>query len=106
MHTERGKLYGVIGGKPPHVMKEEDKKKPVKAEDMFIDVGATSREDAGKMGVKIGTPLTLDTEFKLLGNDRVTGKAFDNRAGCAMLIQGLREMADVKATVHAVFTVQ
>ncbi|SNQ59976.1 zinc-binding metallopeptidase family protein [Candidatus Methanoperedens nitratireducens] len=73
---------------------------------MFIDVGATSREDAGKMGVKIGTPLTLDTEFKQLGNDRVTGKAFDNRAGCAMLIRGLREMADVKATAHAVFTVQ
>ncbi len=106
VHTEMGKLYGVIGSKPPHVMKEEDKKKPVKAEDMFIDVGATSREDAGKMGVKIGTPLTLDTEFKPLGNDRVTGKAFDNRAGCAMLIQGLREMAGVKATVHAVFTVQ
>ncbi len=106
VHTEMGKLYGVIGSKPPHVMKEEDKNKPIKAEDMFIDVGATSKEDAGKMGVKIGTPLTLDTEFKPLGNDRVTGKAFDNRAGCAMLIWGLREMKDVKATVYAVFTVQ
>jgi putative aminopeptidase FrvX len=106
VHTEMGKLYGVIGSKPPHVMKEEDKNKPIKAEDMFIDVGATSREDAGKMGVKIGTPLTLDTEFKPLGNDRVTGKAFDNRAGCAMLIWGLREMKDIKATVYAVFTVQ
>jgi endoglucanase len=45
-------------------------------------------------------------EFKSLGNDRVTGKAFDNRAGCAVLIESLRLMKDVRATVHAVFTVQ
>jgi len=106
LHTEHGKLYGVIGSKPPHVMKEEDLKKPVKADEMFIDVGATSKEDAEKIGVKAGTPITPDMEFKSLGNDRVTGKAFDNRAGCTMLIGALQQMKDVKATVHAVFTVQ
>ncbi len=106
LHTEKGMIYGVIGSKPPHAMKEEDKKKPVQAEDMFIDVGATSKEDAEKLGVKAGTPITSDMEFKSLGNDIVTGKAFDNRAGCAMLIEALREMKDVRATVHAVFTVQ
>lgn len=106
LHTENGKIYGVIGSKPPHVMKEEDLKKPVKADEMFIDVGATSREDAEKIGVKVGTPITPDMEFKTLGNDRVTGKAFDNRAGCTMLIGALAQMKDVNATVHAVFTVQ
>ena len=106
LHTERGDVYGVIGSKPPHAMKEEETKKPVKAEDMFIDFGAISKEDAEKNGVKVGTPITSDTEFKSLCNDRVTGKAFDNRAGCAMLIWALREMKDVKATIHAVFTVQ
>jgi endoglucanase len=106
LHTEFGTVYGVIGSKPPHAMKDEDKKKPILAEDMFIDVGATSKEDAEKLGVKAGTPITSDMEFKLLGNDRVTGKAFDNRAGCVMLIEALRQMKGVKATVHAVFTVQ
>lgn len=106
LHAENGPVYGVIGSKPPHAMKEEDKKKPVQAEDMFIDIGATSKDDAEKMGVKAGTPVSSDMEFKSLGSDRVTGKAFDNRAGCAMLIEALREMKDVKATVHAVFTVQ
>jgi putative aminopeptidase FrvX len=106
LHTENGQIYGVIGSKPPHAMKEEDKKKPVQAEDMFLDIGATSKEDAEKIGVKTGTPITSDTEFKSLGNDRVTGKAFDNRAGCAMLIGALQQMGDVKATVYAVFTVQ
>jgi len=106
LHAENGPIYGVIGSKPPHAMKEEDKKKPVQAEDMFIDIGATSKDDAEKMGVRAGTPVSSDMEFKSLGNDRVTGKAFDNRAGCAMLIEALQEIKDVKATVHAVFTVQ
>ena len=106
LHTENGQIYGVLGSKPPHAIKEEDKNKIVKADDMFIDFGATSKDDADKIGVKAGTPVTSDIDFKQLGNDRVTGKAFDNRAGCAMLIDALRQMKDVKATVHAVFTVQ
>jgi len=108
VHTEKGHFTGVIGSKPPHAMKEEDRKKAVEADNMFIDVGATSKEDAEKIGIVAGCPVTLDTEFRVLGNDRVTGKAFDNRAGCAMLIEALRRMGelDVKATVHAAFTVQ
>lgn len=106
LHTENGPIYGVLGSKPPHVIKEEDRKKIVKAEDMFIDIGATSKENAEKMGVRAGTPVTSDIDFKSLGNDIVTGKAFDNRAGCAMLIESLSMMKNVRATVHAVFTVQ
>ncbi len=106
MHTEYGPIYGVLGSKPPHAIKEEDKKKVITADDMFIDVGARSKEDAEKLGVRTGTPVTSDIDFKPLGNDLVTGKAFDNRAGCAMLIEALCQMKDVKATVHAVFTVQ
>jgi endoglucanase len=106
LHTDNGQVYGVIGSKPPHVMKEEDRKKPVKAEDMYIDIGATSREDAQKMGVMAGTPITSDTEFRSLGSDMVTGKALDDRGGCAVLIEAMRQIKDVKATIHAVFTVQ
>ncbi|MDD5615397.1 MAG: M42 family metallopeptidase [Candidatus Methanoperedens sp.] len=106
LHTQSGHVYGVIGSKPPHAMKEEEMKKPVKAEDMFIDMGATSREDAQMLGVMAGTPITSDIEFRSLGKDMVTGKALDDRGGCAVLIEVLRQMKDVKATVHAVFTVQ
>ncbi|VVB54538.1 Tetrahedral aminopeptidase [uncultured archaeon] len=106
MHTENGPVYGVLGSKPQHVIKEEERNKVIKADDMFIDIGATSKEDADKIGVKAGTPVTSDIDFKPLGNDFVTGKAFDNRAGCVMLIEALSMMKDVKATIHAVFTVQ
>ncbi len=81
-------------------------KKPVKADDMFIDIGATSRGDAQMLGVRTGTPITSDMEFRSLGNDMITGKALDDRGGCAVLIEVLRQLKYVKATVHAVFTVQ
>ncbi len=87
-------------------MKKEETKKPVKAKDMFIDVGARSKDDAEKSGVFPGTPITSDTEFKPLCNDFVTGKALDDRGGCAVLIEALQRIKNVKATIHAVFTVQ
>ena len=104
-HTEKGVITGVIGSKPPHVMKEEDRKNVVKADDMFIDVGATSKKDAQKLGILEGTSITIDREFHHMANDMVTGKAFDNRAGLVMLIEALKR-TDTDVTVHAVGTVQ
>lgn len=108
LHTEKGDIYGVIGAKPPHAMKEEERKKPVEADNMFIDIGAKDQEDALKLGVIPGVTATIDRKFARLGNNRVTGKAFDDRAGCVMMIEAMRlihEM-DLDATVYAVGTVQ
>lgn len=108
VHAETGPLYGVIGSKPPHVMTDEDRKKPVKAEEMFIDVGAKNKEEAEKMGIIVGTPISPDRDFVPLLNGLYTCKAFDNRAGVAMLIEAMRQISemDVDATIHAVGTVQ
>jgi putative aminopeptidase FrvX len=105
LHASEGPVYGVIGGKPPHMMDEEERKKGVKIDDMFIDVGATNREETGHLGIDVGTPITIDREFRELANSRVTGKAFDNRAGVAMLIKTLQTMKS-PLTVYGVFTVQ
>jgi endoglucanase len=108
VHGSNGQITGVIGSKPPHVMKEEDRKKPVKAEDMFIDIGAKDKEDAMKMGVDVGTAISMDRDFASLANGLVTCKAFDNRAGVTMLIDAMRQISETKvnATIHAVGTVQ
>lgn len=105
LHGEKGIVPGVLGMKPPHVMSDEDRKKPVQLSDMFIDVGAASPEEVEALGIEVGTPVTIDREFMPLAGTCVTGKAFDNRAGCAMLIGALREMK-TKHTIYAVFTVQ
>lgn len=108
VHGEKGGIYGVIGAKPPHVIKEEERKKLIKAEDMFVDIGAKSREEAEALGVRVGTPITLDRELRSLAGGLVTGKAFDDRAGVCVMIQVMKRLSelDVNATVYAVGTVQ
>ncbi|MHC1636115.1 MAG: M42 family metallopeptidase [Candidatus Methanospirareceae archaeon] len=101
--TER--VIGVIGSKPPHVMKEEERKKMIKIGDMFIDIGARSKEEVEKIGISIGTPITIDRQFAELKNEIVTCKAFDNRAGVAMMIEALRR-TNTDFEVYAVATVQ
>ncbi|MDD3043147.1 MAG: M42 family metallopeptidase [Methanosarcinaceae archaeon] len=108
VHGSHGSVVGVIGSKPPHVMKDEDRKKPVKYEDMFIDIGAKDREDAEKLGVETGTSISVDREFVPLANGKVTSKAFDNRAGVVILIEVMKRLSELKieANVYAVGTVQ
>jgi putative aminopeptidase FrvX len=107
LHTKKGTVTGVIGSKPVHVMESEDKKKAIEAKDMFIDVGASSRDEATAMGVEPGVTVSLDQKLAELANDRVTGKAFDDRAGGAVLITVLQRIAKMKlSSVMGVFTVQ
>jgi len=105
LHGSKGKCYGVIGGKPPHMMDEDERKKGVKVDDMFLDVGAANRGEVEALGIEIGTPITIDREFTRLANDHVTGKAFDNRAGVVMLIKTLKNV-ESPFTIYGVFTVQ
>ena len=107
LHTKKGTVTGVIGSKPVHVMKTEDKKKAIEAKDMFIDIGVSSRDEAIRMGVEPGVTVSLDQKLAELANDRVTGKAFDDRAGGAVLIAVLQQIAGMKLpSVFGVFTVQ
>jgi len=99
------KVYGVIGCKPPHLMKEDERKKAVEIKDMFVDVGAESREDVLKMGIEVGNPVTIDRDVQVLQNKKITGKAFDNRAGLAMMIEAIKKTKS-DATIYAVGTVQ
>jgi putative aminopeptidase FrvX len=105
LHAAGGGLYGVIGSKPPHVMKKDEREKVVKLEDMFIDLGARSRDEVEQLGVSIGTPVTVDRHFVDLGNGRVSCKAFDDRAGVAVMIEALRR-TKTDCEVYVVGTVQ
>lgn len=105
LHGRKGPVPGVIGSKPPHVMTPEDRKKEIKIEDLFIDVGASSAEEVDSLGIEIGTPVTIEQELIRLANDKVTGKALDNRVGVLVLIETMRKMK-TSMTVYAVFTVQ
>ncbi|MCS7130816.1 MAG: M42 family metallopeptidase [Archaeoglobaceae archaeon] len=99
------KVYGVIGCKPPHLMKDEERKKAIEISDMFVDVGAKSKQDVFNLGINIGTPVALDREVVMLANNRITGKAFDNRVGVAVAIEAFKRSKS-RETIHLVATVQ
>ena len=106
VHTQKGPLQGIIGSKPPHIQKEEERKKIVTYDNLFIDIGAENLKDADKMGVKIGDPISFDVKYSKIGKELVIGKAFDDRVGCAIMIETLEQLENPGCTIYAVGTVQ
>ncbi len=104
--TEKGLLHGIIGSKPPHIQKEEERKKVIAFDELFIDIGAGSQEETRKMGVRIGDPVEFDIKFAKIGKDIVIGKALDNRVGCAAMVEVMKRLEKTECSVYAVGTVQ
>ena len=104
--SKKGSFPGIIGSKPPHIQKEEERKKIIASDELFIDVGAESKDAALAMGVAVGDPVGFDVQYVELGKNVVVGKAFDNRAGCVTMVEALRLMEKTEYTVFAVGTVQ
>ena len=105
---EKGDVPGIIGSIPPHLLRGErpigDHKPTI--EDLFIDVGATSKDEACNMGIGPGAPVTFRGEFRDLGS-AVMGKAMDDRLGCYALLKALEKAASpARGAVYLVFTVQ
>jgi endoglucanase len=106
VYTEKGPLYGIIGSKPPHIQKEEERKRVLASDELFIDIGAENQEQAKKMGVKIGDPVGFDIKFAKLGKNIVIGRALDDRVGCAVMVEAMKRLEKAECTVYAVGTVQ
>ncbi len=102
----KGPLKGIIGTKPPHIMTEEEQKNIVPVEDLFIDIGAENQQEAQQKGAKIGMHGVFDIEFEELGGGYVRGKAFDDRAGCTVLVEVFKALKDSPYNIIAVGTVQ
>jgi len=101
---EGTKLRGVIGTAPPHIVPPEDRKKPIPMESLFVDVGAASKDEAVEMGLRIGDPFTIHYPFAELRDGTVTGKAFDDRAGCTVLIETARRLVERSLTMNVAFS--
>jgi len=104
--TEKRYVRGIIGFKPPHITPAEEKGKATPIKDLYIDFGARSLEEAYEMGVKEGCVAVFDRDFRKLSDEIVTGKAFDDRVGCFVLIEVLKQIKKITPTLYAVFTVQ
>lgn len=93
IRSRKGDLPGVVGAKPPHYMSEDEKTRQPKIGEFYIDVGSNGREETEAMGILPGDPVVPAVQAVTMNHpDRMLGKAFDDRAGCAILLQVLREL--------------
>ena len=103
-------LPGITASKPPHFLSEAERKLAPEISNMTIDLGAGSdREIIEDYGISIAAPVVPDVSFEYQSDhDLMTGKAFDDRLGCAALITALRELAgeDLGVNVTGAFASQ
>lgn len=105
---EDKKIPGVIGAKSHHFLQAEDKYKVGNFEQLYIDIGATSKADVESLGVKVGNPIVYKSNFIELANDQVCNKAMDNRAAISILLKiGININKDkLNSDLYLVFGVQ
>ena len=108
INTRRGLRSGLIGTISAHMVKFDDPKKVRTHKQLYIDIGVNSKQEALELGVKVGDSVTWHPHFDHLTETRVVGKAFDDRAGCAVLMTAFEELDanDFSGELIGVFTVQ
>lgn len=97
------RLCGVIGAKPVHQQDKDEREKIVKIKNLLIDIGAESKEEAERLA-PLGEFIAFDSEFIRMGKDCIKAKALDDRVGCAVLIEALKNTYEFD--LYACFTVQ
>jgi len=88
---ENGPVDGIFGHPAIHI---QDRKTSADLDSIFIDVGASSKEDVDKLGIKVGTVVTFKDNFMKLGDDYYTGRALDNRIGGVMIAEVARRLKE------------
>ena len=110
IHTRKGPVTGVVGCTPPHLLPDEERKRVLPLEKMYIDVGCRKGFDVPKrLGIRKGDFITPQSDFTVMASPGMyLAKAFDNRVSCALvcdLVHSL-EKKNHPNTVVAVGTVQ
>ncbi|MGO9906579.1 MAG: M42 family metallopeptidase [Solirubrobacteraceae bacterium] len=93
IRTREGDVPGVIGRKPIHLLKDDDRRKVPELKELHIDIGAKDAEEAGKL-VRIGDVAVIDAEPVEFRHDRVISRSLDNRAGCYVAAESARLVAE------------
>lgn len=106
----RERLAGVVGTPAFHIQSEADKAKRPEIKNLWIDIGASSREEAESV-VQLGDPITFTEQFRHLRGDRATARGFDNTAGAVIAAEAMRLLKEEGGLhpdvgLYAVATVQ
>ena len=101
VYTKDREIPGVIASIPPHLLTDAERSKPMDMKNMLIDIGADSKQNAEEMGVRPGQSVVPVCPFTPMANpNKIMAKAWDNRYGCGLAIELLKELKGEKLTNH------
>ncbi|HZO72676.1 MAG TPA: M42 family metallopeptidase [Ktedonobacteraceae bacterium] len=100
IYTPSGPVLGVIGRKPAHLLSGEDRSKAPKLTELWIDIGASSKEEAQAL-VPIGSVATRANQLEPLREDLVTSRALDDKAGIFAVVEAMRRIHERRAALKA-----
>jgi putative aminopeptidase FrvX len=90
----KGPVHAVTGIRDIHIVPADERTRVYPRDSLYLDIGATSKEDAAQMGIEPGDPIVPDSPFLVLnGSDNYLGKAWDDRIGCAVVLEAMRRTA-------------
>jgi endoglucanase len=106
--TKNGKIKGVVGVKPGHITLPSEANMVPPIQEMYIDVGAWSKEEVEEMGVRIGSPIVFNAEPLELANNLIASPAVDDKVGLIVLIMLAKNLKDVEipATVYYIGNIE
>ena len=108
--TAKGPLPAISGLKSVHVTSQEERSRVTPRDDIFLDVGAVSKEEAEALGIRPGDGIVPASSFQEFAHGRYVGKALDDRVGCVMLLETLHRIKEqgirTPNTIYFVGTVQ
>lgn len=107
VHTKHGPVEGVIGRRPIHVLKPEERGAKIELREMWVDIGVKNKKEAQRVA-RVGDAITFKLEMAHLGQDMVTSPGFDNKCGVFVVMEALRlcSIKQMKCSLFAVSTVQ
>ena len=104
VYAKDREIPGVIASIPPHLLTDAERSKPMDVKNMLIDIGADSKEDAMNLGVRPGQSIIPVCPFTPMANPKkIMAKAWDNRYGCGLAIELLKELhgQEVKSHIYS-----
>lgn len=97
--TSKGVIKGVIGAIPPHLKKEQ----VISFDELVLDIGASSKEEAEAFGVRLGDMVLYDNPYAETANPyRIISKSIDNRYGCGLALETVEAFHDIELPFHLV----
>lgn len=100
IHTANGPVLGVIGRKPAHLLRGEEREKAPKLSDLWIDIGVADKEEAQKI-VAIGDVATRAAQLESLRDDLVVSRALDDKAGVFTISEAMRRIHEQRDKLNA-----